>query len=557
MHHTSKFDWTYLLLFVVGSIVFSLGVGRVHLFDWDEANFAEAAREMLLTKDWLQVKINFEPFWEKPPLFIWLQAISMSLFGINEFAARLPNALIGGATLCVLYTLGSRVANRKMGLIWALLYAASWLPHFYFKTAIIDPLFNLLIFLSVSFLASAFDRKTLSSYLWAGLFLGLAVLTKGPAAGLIVGLCIVLYIVLFRGWKLINWMYLIVFGITTLVTTFLWFGVDIIKNGLWFTENFIVYQIRLFSTQDAGHGGPFFYHFVVLLIGCFPASVFFFQYTFNQTKRNLELEGFNINYGRWMQLLLWSTLIIFSIVKTKIVHYSSLCYFPLTFIAAREVYLWLENKKDLKRITQILFYIIGLLLAVAIALFPVAGIKIDSWKHLVKDQFTAANLEANVVWSYWEVLFGISVLLVLIVFIWKSKSSRNKAFWLLVFGQIVIIELAVFHFTPKVEVYSQGSAIAYYQSIAGEEDQYIFPVGFKSYAYLFYSEKKAPQTNTVNPTSAQVVIDKIPEAKVFLVAKNIYKAKLEEEFPNAELLNSQNGYLLYRIERSGYSEIGQ
>jgi 4-amino-4-deoxy-L-arabinose transferase-like glycosyltransferase len=86
----------YLVLFVPF-------LGQVHLFDWDEINFAEAAREMIVTGDWLNVQINYEPFWEKPPLFIWLQACSMSIFGVNEYAARFPNVVIGLVTLFILY----------------------------------------------------------------------------------------------------------------------------------------------------------------------------------------------------------------------------------------------------------------------------------------------------------------------------------------------------------------------------------------------------------------------------------------------------------------------
>ncbi|MCE9540607.1 MAG: glycosyltransferase family 39 protein, partial [Bacteroidetes bacterium] len=121
-------------------------LGAVHLFDWDEINFAECAREMLVTGDYFSVKINFQPFWEKPPLFIWIQALSMNIFGINEFAARLPNALAGCLTLLVFFNIGRKLVDEKFGLIWALVYAGSFLPHFYFKSGIIDPWFNLFIF---------------------------------------------------------------------------------------------------------------------------------------------------------------------------------------------------------------------------------------------------------------------------------------------------------------------------------------------------------------------------------------------------------------------------
>jgi 4-amino-4-deoxy-L-arabinose transferase-like glycosyltransferase len=83
------------LIVTVAALLFVPFLGGVHLFDWDEINFAEAAREMIVTGDYLTVQINYLPFWEKPPLFIWMQVISMKLFGINEFAARFPNAVCG------------------------------------------------------------------------------------------------------------------------------------------------------------------------------------------------------------------------------------------------------------------------------------------------------------------------------------------------------------------------------------------------------------------------------------------------------------------------------
>jgi len=97
-----------LFILVAAALLFIPFLGGVHLFDWDEINFAEAAREMIVTGDFLTVQINFQPFWEKPPLFIWMQVLSMKLFGINEFAARFPNAICGIVTLMVLFSIGRK-----------------------------------------------------------------------------------------------------------------------------------------------------------------------------------------------------------------------------------------------------------------------------------------------------------------------------------------------------------------------------------------------------------------------------------------------------------------
>src|SRR5690606_10029199 len=109
-----------------------------------------------------------------------------------------------------------------------------------------------------------------------------------------------------------------------------WFITEIIRGNGEIIREFIDYQVRLFRTGDAGHDGPFFYHLIVLLLGCFPASLIFISSYF----RYSELTPFQRLNRKMLLALFWTVLIIFSVVKTKIVHYSSLCYFPLTFIAA-------------------------------------------------------------------------------------------------------------------------------------------------------------------------------------------------------------------------------
>ncbi len=261
----------YSVIFLAASAFFLPFLGSVHLFDWDEINFAEMAREMILTSDFLRPQINFETFWEKPPLFIWLQVLAMKMFGISEFSARFPNAVCGILTLLLLKKWGEKMGGASFGWLWSLAFFGSILPHLYFKSGIIDPVFNLLIFSTFYFF---FNKKG-----WlAGLFLGLAVLTKGPVAGLIFGLVFFVKNALdFFEKKRLKKKLFSDFLRTVLAasaTAGAWFLIDFLKNGPFFTLEFLTYQIRLFQTKDAGHGGFFGYHFVVLLVGCFPASVF-------------------------------------------------------------------------------------------------------------------------------------------------------------------------------------------------------------------------------------------------------------------------------------------
>ena len=84
----------------------------------------------------------------------------MSLFGVNEFAARFPNAIVGIVTLLVLFTIGSKERDTRFGWMWVFMYVGSLLPHFYFKSGIIDPVFNLFIFLGVYYLYKTIKDTT-------------------------------------------------------------------------------------------------------------------------------------------------------------------------------------------------------------------------------------------------------------------------------------------------------------------------------------------------------------------------------------------------------------
>jgi 4-amino-4-deoxy-L-arabinose transferase-like glycosyltransferase len=132
-------------------LLFAPFLGYVHLFDWDEINFAECAREMVESGNYTTVTIDYEPFWEKPPLFIWMQALAMKAFGVNEFAARFPNVIAAFFTILSLIYHGTRHQNRTFGFWWAAFYVGSFLPNLYFHSGIIDPWFNLFILNSIAF----------------------------------------------------------------------------------------------------------------------------------------------------------------------------------------------------------------------------------------------------------------------------------------------------------------------------------------------------------------------------------------------------------------------
>lgn len=527
----------YFVIAVAASLLFFPFLGQVHLFDWDEINFAECAREMIVTDNYLQVQIDYRPFWEKPPVFIWLQVLAMKAFGVNEYAARFPNAVIGVITLLALYYAGKRVVNEKMGMWWAAVYAASWLPHFYFKSGIIDPTFNLFIFLAFFqvHLLKYEQRKWLHAIL-SGMFLGIAVLTKGPAAILIALLAFMVYMVINKGFGGIKWLHLPVIIVAAFLTTSIWFGLEVLNNGWWMVNEFVTYQIRLFSTEDAGHGGPFFYHFIILLIGCFPASVFLFHKS--RAKEETEVRDFK----RWMWVMFWVVLLLFSIVKTKIVHYSSLCYFPLTFIAALHIYNIIHRKEQPGGLVKGMLGFIGVLLAIVITLLPLAGVYKDKLVPYIKDPFAVANLQADVAWSGVETIWGLFYLAGIVAALILIKKSNFKGIIALFIVQVIIIQVTVLHFTPKIEAYSQRAAVEFFKVLEGK-DVYVKVLDYKSYAHLFYS-KKMPQSNA-NHYNEEWLLTGDVDKPVYFVCKTM-QADTYRAMPQLEEMGGKNGFVFFK-----------
>lgn len=532
---TQSNKYLYLLI-GLGLIFFFPFLGAVHLFDWDEINFAESAREMLVTNDYFRVRINYDPFWEKPPFFMWLQVLSMKLFGINEFAARFPNAFFGVLTLITIFFIGKKLHKAKFGLIWGIIYLGSFLPHMYYKSGIIDPIFNFFIFLSIYFLASNIQEvnKSKKTYLSiiSGALIGMAIITKGPVGLLLLILTFTFYLI-FKKFKVkIRGIDILLFSLSALTITFSWFGYEVFQNGPWFIVEFIQYQIELFSEPVAGHEQPFFYHFVVVLLGCFPMSILAIG-GFKKINKNEK----PIDFLLWAKILFWVVLILFSIVKTKIVHYSSMTYLPLSYIAAFYIYKITSEKKQLNKVIQYLILFFGAIFSFLLVLTPILFYQKETLKSFMNDPFAEASLNIDMGWTGGEFICGLIYLFGLgIGSYWLYKSKYLKGIYIFsIAAGITLLSYSIF-IVPKIEKFSQGPAIEFFEK-KSKEDCYITTIGHKSYAHYFYSKVKPLTEN-----------DKMLEVK------NNYLAGLGEKKLNVIELNTliNNWLLTGEIDKKSY-----
>ncbi|MDB5241324.1 MAG: glycosyl transferase [Spirosoma sp.] len=542
-----------LLLAGVGALFFIPFLGGVRLFDWDEINFAECSREMIALGDYMRVHIDYKPFFEKPPFFFWCQSAMMNLFGISEFSARLPNALCGIITLVYLYNLGQKIHGHRFGLLWSLAYLGSVTPHLYFRSGIIDPFFNLFIFSSiVNVIFASWKRERLTTPIhtpkseWAylligGLVLGLGVLTKGPVAYLIVVLVLVVYWALSRFRWFISPTQFIVFSMAAALAAMAWGGLETYLHGPVFAREFLAYNIRLFSTPDAGHSGFPGYHFVVLLVGCFPASIFAIR-AFGPLfiERNYQRE-----FRRWMSMLFWVVLILFSIVQSKIVHYSSLCYFPLTYLAALTLMQLEERKIQLNNWMRAGLIVVGSLFAIATIAAPILAKRMDLVRSLAdQDPFTQGNLNAPINWTGWEALPGVWLILILFVALHGySKRQPAQATIALFVGMAVFVTLTLWFFIGRIEGISQAAAMRFFERAQGQ-NVYVRTYGYRSYGPFFYT-KKPPVTNASYYDNNWLLHGPI-DKDVLFIRKGSTSPTLLDSLPDVRRTGEENGFVFYR-----------
>jgi 4-amino-4-deoxy-L-arabinose transferase-like glycosyltransferase len=533
------------LLALTAALLFIPFLGGVHLFDWDEINFAESAREMIKSGDYLTVQIDFSPFWEKPPLFIWMQVLSMKIFGINEFAARFPNAICGIITLLVLFNIGRKIYNERFGIIWAICHGGAWLPFVYFKSGIIDPWFNLFIFIGITFFIDYLTalkeqihtKNLLRPLLYSSASLGLAVLTKGPVAILIFALVFVVFYIIVRAkLKLIFTHVLIFIGTLCLVGGF-WFILQVLNGHASVVMDFIHYQVKLFTTKDAGHGGFLLYHFVVILIGVFPTSILAIPMLIKKNKGNIVQNLYTL----WMQILFWVVILLFSIVKTKIIHYSSLCYFPLSFLAALYINGLIENKQGLKKAIIIAIIGIGILIAAIVAVIPFIDlykVKIIS-SGFIKDEFAMAALQTHGSWGFWEGFVSLLMLIGIYLLVKYGRTNAKVLFDFYAYSAAFIL-FAILFYTPKIEQYSQGAEIEFCKKLSGKP-VYLETLEFKSYAIYFYFDKPESKRTALQQPLWELT-GKLDKDAYFIV-KNTSKDEYLKLYPELKYLYEKNGFV--------------
>ncbi len=197
LNAVSTRTWVFLGAIVfVWAVLYLTSIGDLSIRVWDESRYVSPARDMAQGAGWLIPEIRLDTFetdltystrLAKPALLYWLQALSMSVFGISEFGARLPSALATLGCALLVYHIATHIGTDRAGVaagISFLVFPGMLLGSHGGTAAVPDPL---LAFVGSSFVWLTWlarDRPQL--LVPAGVFAGLAVMTKGIAAGVFV-----------------------------------------------------------------------------------------------------------------------------------------------------------------------------------------------------------------------------------------------------------------------------------------------------------------------------------------------------------------------------------
>jgi len=152
---------TFLGLSILFYFIFFHNTWAYPLMDADETRYVSMARDMFYSKDYLTLCLNGEYFFEKPPLFFWLECFSFHIFGfINEFSARFPVALLGTISCYLVYFMCKKIISRSYGIISSIILATSIEYSMLSKLAILDIVVSACITFSLCFgIATLFCRE--------------------------------------------------------------------------------------------------------------------------------------------------------------------------------------------------------------------------------------------------------------------------------------------------------------------------------------------------------------------------------------------------------------
>lgn len=450
---------TPLVIIVIAAFIMFFNLGGIPLLDPDEPVYAETAKEMLVTDDFVSPRIYGNFWYDKPPMYYWLVAAAFQAFGVGEFAARFPSALLAVLGVLAVYFAGARLFSPRAGLAGALVLASS-IEYFYLgKAAVTDITLN--FFLTVSLLAFLTKRYYLF-YICAGL----ATVTKGPIGLLFPGAIIFLYMLFSRSFGLLREMKLAAGAVLYSLTAVPWYAAMYALHGNAFIETFLgFHNITRFTSPEHPEGILWYYFIPVLILGFLPWTALMGQAVWT------ALSDGRRDAKPLLFLIIWAAFIFvfFSISRTKLVSYILPMYPPLAMLVGW----YIDRLADWRRGNRPWAW--PLLLTLLLGLTAAGLIFAAFFKGMTVLQPGAVTVAA---------LFT-----VMIAGVWYfvRRHEYDRAFWLKVAGMAVFSVVLLTLLLPPLApaFHSRDIAQAFGSQYDGRSPVYV--VKFLRPGFAFYS----------------------------------------------------------------------
>ncbi|MGE5087566.1 MAG: phospholipid carrier-dependent glycosyltransferase [Candidatus Levyibacteriota bacterium] len=316
---------TWIVLALIATVVWFANLDVRKLQHPDEGRYAEIAREMVATGNWVTPRVNGIKYFEKPALQYWLTAASFEAFGVSEWSARLPTALAGFLTVAAVGWAGAVLASPAVG-VYSAAVLASCIWHFGIAHILtLDALLSFCLTLAlVGFLlaqrAGAPPRERQRMMLVAYVATAAGILTKGVVALAIPGTTLLLYSLATRDFAPWKRLYLARGLPLLLLLAAPWFVVVSMRNPEFARFFFIHEHIQRFLTPESRRPGPWWYFLPMLVIGLLPwTGVFLWRLRASWRDAAADAGGFS-----WARFcLIWSAfiLVFFSVSHSKLPSY--------------------------------------------------------------------------------------------------------------------------------------------------------------------------------------------------------------------------------------------
>jgi 4-amino-4-deoxy-L-arabinose transferase-like glycosyltransferase len=315
---------------IVCYVFFFHGLGSIGLIGPDEPRYTAVAREMYQTGDYITPRLHGETWFEKPPLMYWGAALGFPIFGVNEFAARLPSALFATASIFLMYFVCRKLWGQAAAVAASLILTTSVGYLAYARAASMDMLLSSCLTIALLSFLMGCNFNTPNRRWWFAAFyafIGLGVLAKGIVAIVLPALSLLGYL-LVRGrrgeWK--EWHPL--YAILIFVIAAPWFIAVIRANGYDFIQVFFVnHHFERFTTTIHGHTRPFYFYIPAMIMLTFP-------WTF------MIIPGLRRIFDRNDRALLWFAIVpivFFSFAGSKLPGYILMSVPPFAMLCARAI----------------------------------------------------------------------------------------------------------------------------------------------------------------------------------------------------------------------------